>query len=209
MGSLLISAPELREEALLLGQTLREVRDMNGVDNLASKLRNLIYRLNWVVDDQAEIRAGLLSLLDLLLKNIGELVLDDRWMRGQIESLRALCDHPLNARDLDEVERRLREVIERQGSLRCNIDDAKHQIKLMLAGFVEQLGNFTDATSGFGNKMENFAETIATANDIESLQSVIADVIAATHDMRATAERSRAEVDNMRGKLRHLLRRDR
>ncbi|MDP3871045.1 MAG: GGDEF domain-containing protein [Methyloversatilis sp.] len=202
VGGLLISAPELRDEALALGQALRDVRDMGGVDDLASKLRNLVYRLNWVVDDQAEIRAGLLSLLDLLLKNIGELVLDDRWMRGQIDSLRALCDHPLTARELDEVERRLREVIERQGSLRGNIDDAKHQIKLMLAGFVEQLGSFTDATSGFGEKMEGYAETIAAADDIGSLQGVIAEVIAATHSMRATTEKSRAEVDNMRDRVR-------
>jgi diguanylate cyclase len=202
VGSLLISAPELRDEAIELGRVLRNVHDMSGVDDLASKLRNLIYRLNWVVDDQSEIRAGLLSLLDLLLQNIGELVLDDRWMRGQIDALRALCDHPISARELDEVERRLREVIARQGSLRGNIDDAKHQIKLMLAGFVEQLGSFTDATSGFGDQLEGYAHTIAEANDITSLQGVIADVISTTREMRATTERSRAEVDSMRDRVR-------
>ncbi|MBP9117151.1 MAG: diguanylate cyclase [Methyloversatilis sp.] len=202
VGSLLITAPELRDEAHELGQLLRGVRDMSGVDDLAAKLRNLIYRLNWVVDDQLEIRSGLLSLLDLLLKNIGELVIDDRWMRGQIDALRTLCDHPLTARELDEVERRLRGVIERQGSLRGNIDDAKHQIKLMLAGFVEQLGSFSDATSGFSDRMENYANTIAAADDIGALQSVIAEVIATTHDMRATSDRSRAEVDNMRDRVR-------
>lgn len=202
VGGLLISAPEVRAEALELGQQLRAVRDMSGVDDLAARLRNLIQRLNWVVDDQSEIRAGLLSLLDLLLKNIGELVIDDRWMRGQIDALRSLCDHPISARELDEVERRLRQVIERQGSLRGNIDDAKHQIKLMLAGFVEQLGSFTDATSGFGDKMESYAQTIAAADDIGSLQVVIADVITATREMRTTTERSRAEVDSMRDKVR-------
>lgn len=202
VGSLLITAPELRDEAHELSQLLRDVRDMSGIDDLAAKLRNLIHRLNWVVDDQLEIRSGLLSLLDLLLKNIGELVIDDRWMRGQIDALRTLCDHPLTARELDEVERRLREVIERQGSLRGNIDDAKHQIKLMLAGFVEQLGSFSDATSGFSDRMENYASTIAAADDIGALQTVIAEVISATHDMRATSERSRADVDNMRDRVR-------
>jgi diguanylate cyclase len=202
VGSLLITAPELREEASQLGQLLRDVRDMKGVDDLAARLRNLIYRLNWVVDDQAEIRTGLLSLLDLLLKNISDLVLDDRWMRGQIDALRALCDHPISARELDEVERRLREVIARQGSLRGNIDDAKHQIKLMLAGFVEQLGSFSDAASGFGEKMDGYAQTIADADDIASLQTVISDIIGTTRDMRDTAERSRTEVDNMRDKVR-------
>lgn len=202
VSSLLIAAPELRDEAIELGGVLREVRDMRGVDDLAARLRNLIYRLNWVVDDQAEIRTGLMSLLDLLLKNISDLVVDDRWMRGQIDALRSLCDHPISARELDEVERRLREVIERQGSLRGNIDDAKHQIKLMLAGFVEQLGSFTDATTGFGDKMEGYARTISEADDIGSLQGVIAEVISATHEMRQTTERSRNEVDTMRDRVR-------
>lgn len=202
VASLLITAPELRDEAQELGGVLREVRDMRDVDDLTPKLRNLIDRLTWVVDDQAEIRAGLLSLLDLLLKNIGELVIDDRWMRGQIDVLRGLCDHPLSARELDEVERRLREVIERQGSLRGNIDDAKHQIKVMLAGFVEQLGSFSTATSGFGEKMDGYARTIAEADDIGALKDVIADVISATNEMRATADRSRNEVDTMRDRVR-------
>ncbi len=202
VASLLISSPELKEEAAELGQVLREVRDMREVDDLAARMRTLLDRLNWVVDDQAEIRAGLLSLLDLLLKNIGELVGDDRWMRGQIESLRSLCDHPLSARELDEVERRLREVISRQGSLRGNIDDAKHQIKLMLAGFVEELGNFTDATSGFGARMEGYAQAIADAEDLVSLQDTIAEVIDATRQMRDTTERSRLQIDTMRERVR-------
>lgn len=202
VASLLISSPELKDEAAELGQVLREVRDMRQVDDLAARLRNLLDRLTWVVDDQAEIRAGLLSLLDLLLKNIGELVGDDRWMRGQIESLRSLCDHPLSARELDEVERRLREVISRQGSLRGNIDDAKHQIKLMLAGFVEELGNFTDATSGFGTRMEGYARAIADADDLSSLKDTIAEVIGATRQMRDTTERSRQQIDTMRERVR-------
>jgi diguanylate cyclase len=178
VGSLLIPAPELRDEALALGEPLRNVRDTSGIDDLAAKLRNLIYRPYWMVDDQAEIRSGLFSLLELLLKNIGEMVPDDRWKRGRIDSLRALCDHPLTARELDEVERRLREVIARQGSMRGNIDDAKHQIKLMLAGFA-------DAKSGFGEEVEDYAE-----------------VIAATHSMRATTEKSRSGGDNMRNRVR-------
>jgi diguanylate cyclase len=198
-GNLLASEPELREEVILLG---RAMRDMSSVDEIASRLRNLVYRLNRVIDDQSEIRAGLLSLLDLLLQNIGELVFDDRWMHGQIESLRALCDHPLSTRELDEVERRLREVIERQSSLRGNIDDAKHLVKLMLAGFVEQLGAFTDATSGFGDKMDGYAEAIAAAADIDSLQGVIAEVIASTRDMRATTQKCQSEVHHMRDKVR-------
>lgn len=157
----------------------------SGIDDLAAKLRNLIYRPYWMIDDQAEIRSGLFSLPELLLKNIGEMVPDERWMRGQIDSLRALCDHPPTARELDEVEHRLREVIARQGSLRGNIDDAKHQIKLMLAGFVEQLGCFADAKSGFGEEVEDYAE-----------------VIAATHSMRGTTEKSRSEGDNMRNRVR-------
>ena len=40
--------------------------------------------------DEAEIRAGMLELLRMLLRNIDELVLDDRWLAGQIEMLREI-----------------------------------------------------------------------------------------------------------------------
>ena len=41
-----------------------------------------------ITADDAEVRAGLLELLRLLLRNIDELVLDDNWLAGQIEMLR-------------------------------------------------------------------------------------------------------------------------
>ncbi|MFX7973238.1 hypothetical protein ABTK40_20780, partial [Acinetobacter baumannii] len=69
--------------------------------------------------DQNEIRKSLLNLLQLVCENIGELSLDDRWLRGQIEALMKASEAPVSLRRLEDVRRRLKEVIQKQGALKA------------------------------------------------------------------------------------------
>lgn len=198
---MLIDAPELRDEVRALATELREHEDAQPREELAARLRNLIYRVNWAIDDQTEIRQGLLALLDLLLRNIGELVSDDQWLRGQMDVLRQLCGKPLSPRELDDVEQRFREVLERQSTLRTNLDDAKNQIRSMLDGFVQHLGSFSSQTSDFGGNLAGYAQRISEADSLESLSDVIADAVASTQAMQQSVESSRRDIDNMRERV--------
>ena len=65
----------LREMADQLQQFLRQPAP--AVDTLLLLLQNFGYRLSFVAQDQAQIRASLLQLLGLVLENLSVLCLDD------------------------------------------------------------------------------------------------------------------------------------
>lgn len=66
-------------------QVLLKAMRQPDADALALKLMlgSFNDRLSFAAEDQAEIRVTLLKLLHLLIENIGELSLDDRWLKGR------------------------------------------------------------------------------------------------------------------------------
>ena len=96
-------------------EMLRAMRDPGAdVVRVKQMLGTFGHRVSFAAEDQVEIRTTLLHLLRLILENISELSLDDRWLQGQVEALMTATAPPLTLRRLDDVERRLRDVILKQ-----------------------------------------------------------------------------------------------
>jgi len=98
------------EQGKQLIQALRSPDSDPGTLHLT--LKSYSHRLSFVAEDQAEIRSGLLKLLYLVFENIGELSIEDQWLKGQMDALMQAAKPPLSLRRLDDVERRLMDVIQ-------------------------------------------------------------------------------------------------
>ncbi len=198
MGMLLIDTPELAEEASALAREVRQAREGSAFAALARRLKEFNYRLQFVSEDQAELKAALQKLLQLVIENISELVEDDKWVQGQIGMVLDLFGEPLNIRRLDDVGQRLREVIYRQSTLKKNLNEAKERLKTMLAGFVDHLATFSESTSDYHDKIGQCAQKISAANDLTELNDVIEEVMRETRIIQLNAQRSRDELRDMK-----------
>lgn len=193
---------ELATDAALIATSVRQATDLRAFDVAARQLRKFALRLEGAAADAAEIRAALLDLLRLLLRNIDELVIDDRWLHGQIDTLRGLIDQPLDIRLLDDAERRLKEVIYKQSQLKHNLVEAQRNLKDMLAGFVDQLARFSASTDSYHGKLGSCAQKIAAARDITEIGQVLDEVMTQTVAMRDETRRSHDELQITRERVR-------
>lgn len=198
LATLLVESPDLADEAARLADAVRAARSPEEIAGLTGKLKKFSYRLQFVAEDQAELRTALLRLLQLVVENIDELVLDDQWLHGQIQVVTELIAEPLNLRRLDDVERRLKEVIVKQGSLKKQLNEARDRLKNMLASFVDRLARFSESTSGYHDKIERCAQRISAARDIGELSDVLDEVMRETRTMQLDAQRSRDDMVEMR-----------
>jgi diguanylate cyclase len=198
---LLIDTPELAEEAISLAAGVRQARDAATFALLTKRLKQFNYRLHFVSEDQAELKAALQRLLQLVIENISELVEDDKWVQGQIGMVLDIFGQPLNIRRLDDVGQRLKEVIYRQSTLKKNLNEAKERLKAMLAGFVDHLATFSESTSDYHDKIEKCAEKIGAANDLAELNDVIEEVMRETRIIQFNAQRSRDELAAMKARV--------
>ncbi len=181
-------------------QELLQLMRQPGVDLVRVKqmLGTFGHRVSFAAEDQAEIKATLLHLLRLIMENISELSLDDRWLKGQVDALIEAATPPLTLRRLDDVERRLRDVMQKQAEAKGRAVEAQAEMRVMLGTFIERLSVMTDTTSAYGGKMEENARLIEKATTLEELTPVLKEVVSATRSMASDSLQARDELRGMR-----------
>lgn len=188
------------DDARFVAQTTELIaclRD-SGADVLQVKkmLSTYTHRVSFAAEEQVEIRSTLLHLLRLIMENVGELSADDRWLKGQVEALMQAATPPLTLRRLDDVERRLRDVILKQSEAKGRALEAQEEMRQMLRVFIERLATMSQSTDEYGAEMEQNAGLIEQAKSMAELTPVLKQVVSAT---RAIAQQSLAARDELQG----------
>lgn len=197
-GQLRTSDPELAQEADALADAIRSNADPTALRGRMDRLRA---GLEWAAEDHQALREALQRVLHLILENISQLVVDDRWLHGQITLMGEMFDHPLDVRILGELESRLRDVITRQGAIKTELGEAQARLKEMLARFVDRLGDFSESTGDYHDKIEKCAERIVGAADITELTDVIAEVMRETRTIQESTRRSREQIRELQTRV--------
>lgn len=201
VATLLEGEPEFAEQARAFATRARIASSGKNVDALLADLKRFAFSLEFVVEDHAELRAGLLKLLRLMIENISELVIDDRWLNGQIEVVREIIGRPLNLRALNEAEQQLKEIIFKQSQLKHSLLETKEVLKHLLTGFVDHLAELSDSTSDYHDKIGRCVEKISQADDITQLEDVLGEVISETRAIQLSAQRSRDDLQAMKRRV--------
>jgi diguanylate cyclase len=190
----------LTEQTTLLVAALRvPAPDLAAIQAM---LASVSHRMSFAAEDQAEIRVILLKLLRHVFENIGELSLDDRWLKRQVEALMTAAEPPLTLRRLDDLDRRLKDVMFKQIEAKARMLEAQEQMRQMLATFIERLSQMTESTDKYHRKMEESARSIERASSIEEIAPVLKEVVVATRDIAEQANKARDELRAMRERTR-------
>jgi len=170
------------------------------VDTVTAKLAmaNFNLRLSFVGEEQGAIRTTLLHLLNLVFENISALGIEDRWLVGQVEVLMEAAKPPLNLKRLDDVKRKLQDVIAKQTEAKARAIEVQAQVKLMLATFIERLSQMTDTTGEFRSEVDEFARVIENANSLDAIGPALKSVLAATRNMEESARQVGSELRHIR-----------
>ena len=183
-------------------QLIKAIREpVVEIAKVKSQLANVSHRLSFAAEDQAEIKTTLLKLLHLIIENIGELSMDDGWLKRHIDALMLAATPPLTLRRLDDLERRLKDVMFKQIEAKGRTLEAQEEMRLMLATFIERLGQMTESTSSYHNKMEASARRMEQAKTIEEIAPLLKDVISSTHTIARDMKTTRDELQDMREKV--------
>lgn len=193
--------PAIANELDLLASALGKPADEEQLAAIADRLESLTGKLEWLGEDQHAIRDTLLGLLRLIVDNIGELVLEDSWLHGQIGAISQCFEGPLDIRVLDEIERRLREVIAKQSRLKRHLSEAQTRLQSMLAGFLERLAGMKETTGTYQATLSQCAKQIAGARSLDELSTVVEHVLRETQAVHETTARTGVELDELKSQV--------
>jgi diguanylate cyclase len=193
IGARLIDVPGLTAQANTLA---RQLRAPGAVDLkvLRAQLKTLWLDVELRGNARDGVQNGLLQLLRLLVENVGELVADDQWLRGQIAVVLQVISGPLDLAVIEEAQRNLKNVIHHQGVLKQSLNATKTTLKQMVASFIDELGKLSTATGDYHDSIENLAQQIRQTEDVDQLNVLLEEVLRETRNVQASALRSRQEV---------------
>ncbi|TNC99696.1 MAG: diguanylate cyclase [Gallionellaceae bacterium] len=188
------SHPELGDEIKRLVAVVRATNDPSRISELAKQLRQFWLKLELRGGDKVKIQEGLLRLLRLLVENVSELVADDEWIHGQITVLQEIIAQPMDKHAIADAERNLRDAIIKQSSLKQSLTDAKTTLKSLMTNFIDRLGNLTESTGEYHQKIEGYSQKISKTNNLTDLSHLLDDIMQDTRVIQASALRSHEEL---------------
>ncbi|MFZ2161879.1 MAG: diguanylate cyclase [Sideroxyarcus sp.] len=190
----LATQPELESDIRALVAQVRASDNKDRLNDLAKQLRQFWLKLELRGGDKAKIQEGLVRLLRLLVENVSEMVEDDKWLHGQIAALQEIIAKPLDKRAIADAERNLRDAVIKQGTLKQSLTDAKATLKSLMTTFIDRLGDLTESTGEYHNKIEGYTQKIGKADNLTELGHILKDVMYDTRVIQASALRSHEEL---------------
>ncbi|MDY0979675.1 GGDEF domain-containing protein [Stenotrophomonas sp. CFBP8994] len=198
VASLLQNMPELKDEPVQLAADLRQWHPGQPLQPLELRLRELTHQIGVRSDGWQEQQELLLSLFDLLLDNIGELLDDSSWLHGQVHAVRALISGPLDRDSVEQARANLREVIYKQGLLKQGIVESKAAMKSLMGGFIERLDGMAVSTGEYHDRISSYALALKEARSIADLNQLLQDVLQDTGRVQEQALQARDHLGNAR-----------
>jgi diguanylate cyclase len=203
--------PLLADEARVLAHSARDARGVDSWTRLAAQLRQFFFKIEVRGETDAELLDSLLQLLGLLVNNIAELVEDDKWLSGQVAVIREVINEPLTTERIAEAERRFKEVVYKQSMLKHSLREAQQTLKNLIGLFVSRLSELTESTTDYHQRVEGYAGRLEHADDIQSLKTIVDELMADTRSMQVDMTRYRDEMvqarrnaEQAQGKVRKL-----
>lgn len=186
--------PGLAAEAQRLADQARSARTPEAFATLSRALRQFWIQVELQTQAETGVLDGLTRLLRLVIENIGELLLDDQWLRGQLTVVQEIISRPLDARVIADAEKRFKEVIFKQGTLKHSLNEAKTTLKNLVTVFIERIGEMSESTGGYRKKIERYAEILSGTEDLPTLNRILQDILADTRSMHLDMVRSHDEL---------------
>ncbi|MFN0038155.1 MAG: diguanylate cyclase [Burkholderiales bacterium] len=190
LPGLLRHAPDLAWEANRLAARVREAAGTEAFSRIGVDLKEFTHRIELHGGGESETREGLLRLLRLLIENIDAMVEGDHWLQGQLAIVKAVLEQSLTPEVLDRAERAIRDLMHKQSVLKRSVEEAKENIKTLLQEFMLRLVSMSESTGDYQKKLETYTEKLRKPASIETLTTMVGDLLKETQDMKTSAEAS-------------------
>lgn len=190
-------------------EMVRKVSDLAGRARLSDDWREILQLLEGLARDieheareSRHSRDRLVALVRLVIANLGDLVDEPAWFRGQTIMLSELLSAPLDAAALEDVERVVDRLVAQQAQLRRALDESKRTFQDLVRRFMGMIGETASDVIDYDRRLADYSSRIEGAASIAELGKSVRELIEQTADMQSrvgrTAEALKAARDEAR-----------
>lgn len=181
---------QLADKARALATAFQEANSAAKMRTAATSLKSLWVAIEMQATDAHDQQDTLKRILLLLVENIGELLDDDTWLRGQLNMVQDVLAGPLKTRALQEAEARLKEVIFKQSMVKHGLREATTTLKNTMKTFVSRMSEAVTANDEYQEKITAHVEQISNTEDVLELNKILENLLEETRQAQANNRRA-------------------
>jgi len=182
--------PRLAEKAQHLATSVREAHSASALRGVTSGLKSLWVGIEMQAPDLQQQQEMLKRILLLLVENIGELLDDDTWLRGQLDMVEEVIAGPLRIQSLQEAEKRLKEAIYKQSMVKHGLREATATLKATMTTFVSRMSDAVAANDEYQWKIATHIERIRNTEDVLELNRILETLLDETRSAQDDTRRA-------------------
>lgn len=190
--------PKLAEKARQLATAVRDAHSASALKQAASGLKSLWVSIEIQASDALDHQDTLKRILLLLVENIGELLDDDTWLRGQLNMVQDVIAGPVKIRALQEAEQRLKEVIYKQSLVKHGLREATATLKATMTTFVSRMSDVVTASDEYQDKIATHIERISNTEDVLELNNILEGLLEETRGVQSDTRRAHDQLMHQR-----------
>ena len=187
-------SPRLAEKAQALALAVRDANSAATLRDAASGLKSLWVSIELQASDVQQQQEMLRRILLLLVENIGELLDDDTWLRGQLDLVQKVITGPLRIQSLQEAEKRLKDVIFKQSMVKHGLREATATLKVTMTTFVSRMSDAVAANDEYQGKIASHIERISNTEDVLELNRILETLLDETRTAQADTRRAHEQL---------------
>lgn len=182
--------PRLAGKAQALAALIRESSNAESLRHAATELKSLWVSIELQAPDIHDQPEMLRRILLLLIENIGELLDDDTWLRGQLDMVQKIIVGPFKIQLLLEAEKRLKEVIYKQSMVKHGLREATATLKATMTTFVSRMSEVMEANDQYQGKIASHIQRIGRTEDVLELNAILEHVLEETRIAQSDIHRA-------------------
>jgi diguanylate cyclase len=190
-------------------EQVRHMSELAGRARLAEDWREILQGLNGLASDiehdardARHTRDRLVALIRLVIANLGDLVDEPAWFRGQTVMLSELLSAPMDSGALDDAERVVSRLVAQQAQLRRALDEARQAFQDMILKFISMLGDTAGEVNGYGDRLGGYSSRIQAAGSIADLGKLVRGLLDETDGMRSKVQHAAVALEEARDEAR-------
>lgn len=190
----LTHTPPLAERAQTLAARVRAANSASTLKDAANGLKSLWIDIDLNASQTYDQQETLKRILLLLVENIGELLDDDTWLRGQLDMVQDVIAGPLKIKGLQEAERRLKDVIYKQSMVKHGLREATATLKATMTAFVNRMGDVVAVSDEYQQKLVTHVERISQTEDVLELNRILETLLEETRAAQSGTRAAHSEL---------------
>lgn len=183
-------SPALTDRVQQLASVVRDASSASALRNTASSLKSLWIDVDQHASHRHDQQETFRRILLLLVENIGELLDDDTWLRGQLDMVQEIVAGPLRIESLQEAEKRLKEVIYKQSLVKHGLREATATLKATMTTFVSRMHDAVAANDEYQGKIASHIERIGSTEDVRELNRILESLLEETRTAQSDTRRA-------------------